>query len=176
LKNDFIMPILALALICLFMSGALAAVNDVTRPIINKAADERADKARREIMPDAAEFVLVDTAAVGELPARITGIYKTTNNIGYIFMISSNGYGGEVSIVCGIDNDGNIIETTVLSHTETKGISDAVFDRVAIFAGKDKSLVEGIDAVSGATISSNAVKNGIIDAFAAFEKIKEAGL
>jgi major membrane immunogen (membrane-anchored lipoprotein) len=65
-----------------------------------------------------------------------------------------------------------ILNTTAVAHTETKGISDPVFLELApACVGKDNTL-EGIDTVSGATISSKAYMNGIRDAFIAFDIVQ----
>jgi len=170
MKKDFIMPILVLSLICLFVSGALAVVNNFTFPVIENAAAQRAAAARKEIIPQADGFELVHADG---FPRTITEVYRATNNTGYIFMISVPGYGGNINMICGIDNDGRIIKTAVLSHTETKGMTDPVFSdpHESQYMGKDKSL-RGITAVTGATISSNAYRNGVSDAFAAFELVK----
>jgi electron transport complex protein RnfG len=162
------LPVLVLAVICSFISGALAASNAKTLPVIERAAEERAIAVRKEILPSAEEFVPL---IADGLPSRVREVYGTTNNMGYIFMLNTTGYGGEITIACGIDPEGKIIRSAVLSHTETKGISDPVFAMEGEYAGKDKNL-EGIDAISGATISSNAYKNAILDAFTAFEIIQ----
>jgi len=175
MNKDFIMPVIVLSLICLFVSGALAVANNFTAPVIEIAAAQRAAMARKEIIPQADGFELL---SADNLPRSVTEIYKATNNTGYIFMISIPGYGGNINMICGIDNDGRIIKTAVLSHTETKGMTDAVFadhdpallNHQGRYIGKDKNLHDVI-VVTGATISSNAYRNGVIDAFTAFEMV-----
>ena len=174
MKNDFIMPIVVLALICLFVSAALAVGNNLTEPVITSGAIERAEAARKGIMPDAEGFELME---VDRLPARISGVYKTTNDIGYIFMIVTSGYGGEINLMCGINMAGNLINTATLSQSETKGLGTPVFDEphAGKYKGKNKTEIEGVAAISGATISSNAFKRGIRDAFTAYEIIRQTG-
>ena len=168
MKKDFVMPILVLSLICLFVSGVLAIGNAVTQPVIREAAAQRAEAARREVMPHAEDFVLIEAEG---LPKTITEVFGTTNNVGFVFMISVTGYGGDIKIICAIDPDGIIIKTVTLAQTETAGIATPVFDQEIQYRGKDRYL-HGIDAVSGATITFNAYKNGIRDAFEAFEIVK----
>jgi len=178
MNKDFILPIVTLSLICLFVSGALAIVNNYTNPVIKNAAADRAAMARKKIIPQADGFALLTSE---EFPKTITEVYRATNNTGFVFIISVQGYGGEIKLICGIDNEGKIIRTAFLSHTETKGMTDPVFAEPhpsqptfqGQFIGKDKNL-DGIIAVTGATISSNAYKNGIRDAFAAFYIVNDA--
>jgi electron transport complex protein RnfG len=159
------MPILVLSLVCLFMSGALAVSDSITRPVIEEASAERALAVKKEILPLAEEFVLLE---VEGLPKRIVEVYGTPDNQGYIFSITTSGFGGEISILCGIDPDGKIIRSVVMSHSETPGFGDRVF--VAVNESEEKG--EHFDAVAGATVTSNAYREGIQDAFAAFEIIK----
>jgi electron transport complex protein RnfG len=170
MKKDFIMPILVLSFICLIISGALAFVNSITRPVIDQAAAERAYEARKEILPQADEFVLVE---VEDLPRSVTEVYATTNNVGFIITVTAHGYGGDFKLICGISPEGTIIMSRVLSHNETQGLGTIVFDRAHAYVGKDKNL-DGIDAISGSTITFNAYKDGIRDAFEAFEIVKGA--
>ncbi|MCL2718650.1 MAG: FMN-binding protein [Lachnospiraceae bacterium] len=168
MKKDFVMPVIVLAIISLIMSGALAFVNKVTYPIIAEAAIERAEYAMREIIPQADSFVPLETDG---FPYSVKEAYATTNESGFIFIVTTHGYGGDMTIICGIDPSGIIIKSLTLAHTETKGISDPVFNMQPEYIGKDVNL-SGIDAISGATITSNAYKNAILDAFSAFEIIK----
>jgi len=164
------MPIIVLPLICLIVSGVLTVSNSFTQPVIEKAAAERAAAARREVIPQAEEFELLETNG---LPKTVTAVYRATNNSGYIFMITTMGYGGEISLICGINIEGKIIKTVTLAQTETKGLASPVFELPyeSQYIGKDKNL-DGVSGISGATISSTAYKNGIRDAFAAYEKVK----
>ena len=170
MKKDFVQPILVLVLICLFISGILAVGNNITSPIIVSAAAERAELARKEIIPDADEFVLIETKG---LPQTVTEAYGTANGTGYVFMITApGGYGGDIKLICGISPDGKVIGSTVLDHKETQGLGTVVFDNADAYTGTDQTLAEAVDAVSGATYTSRAFKNGILDAFEAFDTIK----
>ena len=171
MKKDFIQPILVLVLICLFISGLLAFGNSVTEPIIVSAAAERAELARKEIIPAADEFILLGAEG---LPVSVTEAYGTANGTGYVFMITSpGGYGGDIKLICGIDPDGKIIGSAVLDHKETQGLGTVVFDNAGVYAGTDKTLAASVDAISGATYTSRAFKNGILDAFEAYDIVKE---
>ena len=179
-KNDFAMPIIVLACICFFVSGALAFVNGLTQPIIERSAAMRAWETAREIMPHAEDFELLEIESfrsASGLPETIIAVLETTNDVGYIFMIATNGYGGEIRLVCGIDPDGKIIRTAVMAHSETIGFGTPIFEEPysGQFWGRDKDGIEGIAGISGATITSNAFKNGIRDAFTAFEIVAAKG-
>ena len=166
MKNDFVKLILVLTLICLIISGALAFTNSVTEPIITDAAKAREEAAWYEIIPEADGFTLIEANG---LPSTIREVYCSSNNVGYIFIVVSSGYGGDIRIICGIDNDGRMISCRALEHTETKGlgakITEPQFENQ--FSGIDEKM-EGIVAITGATISSKAYISAIGDAFIAY--------
>ena len=167
------MPLLVLTIICLVVSAALAFMDSITSPIVAEAANERAQEAMIKIIPDAEGFEFIDLSYVeGELPASIREIYRTTNGKGYILIAAVNGFSGDITVICGITPDGNIIESSTLSHTETKGIGTILEEEAFLkpFSGLDNNL-EGIDTVAGATISTRAYIHAIEDIFTAFRLV-----
>lgn len=172
-KHDFVMPIVVLGAICLVITALLALTNSATEPVITQAALERAEAARSEIIPEAEEFQLLEADG---LPATVKEVYGTSNGAGYIFMLTTMGYGGEMDLICGIDPEGKIIAVRTLAHGETKGMGSKTAEEPfrSQFVGKDKNL-EGVDAITGATISSTAYLNAIADAFDAFELVTKEG-
>ncbi len=155
---------------CLIISAALAVTNNVTAPVFAKAAADRAEAARSEIIPEAESFELIEAEG---LPATVKEVYRTTNGVGYVFMLTATGYGGDINILCGIAPDGTILATKTLQQSETKGMGSKITEApfAGQFPGKDASL-DGVDAISGATISSKAYLGAIRDAFAAFDIVK----
>ena len=166
--TDFGAPIIVLVLICAIMSGLLAATNNVTAPIIEEAERKANEEARMEVMPDADGFEQVEIAGV---PDSITGVFQATNGTGYVFSITTTGYGGKntLKMTVGIDMDGKITDTKVLSHSETAGLGSKITTDAfkSQFVGKDASL-EGVDNISGATFSSNYYRAAIADAYTAY--------
>ncbi|EME9803169.1 electron transport complex subunit RsxG [Vibrio alginolyticus] len=86
--------------------------------------------------------------------------------------IAPDGYNGEIKVITGIDNQGNILGTRVLSHQETPGLGDKidlrVTDWILSFTGKQvtesnwnswKVRKDGgdFDQFTGATITPRAV-------------------
>lgn len=174
--TDFVAPIGVLFIICVVMTALLALTNGITDPIIALAEEKEAEAARVAVMPEADGFEKMDVEVPAGVSSTITDVYRATNGVGYVFMITSNGYGGKntLSMICGIDADGNITDTKVLSHSETAGLGSKVTgdDFRGQFLGKDSAL-EGVDTISGATFSSTYYINAIKNAFAAYEVVKE---
>ena len=173
-KADFVMPIVVLMLICLVMSGLLAATNFITEPIISAGDAQRAEQARIDALPAADGFTKLDyTAPEG---STVSEVYEATNGAGDVFMLKTTGYGakGSLQIICSIDADGKIVNTATLAHDETPGLGTKVTEAAFAgqFSGVDASM-SGVDTISGATISSSAYVRAIADAFAAFAEISK---
>ena len=180
-RIDIVKSILILSLICLFVAGALAVVNHFTYPKIKSDAAERAYGSRTKIIPEAEGFVMIDieNLRANGLPETVVEIYKTTNNVGYIFTVYVKGFGREnLRLLCGVDMDGKIIKSNkddlVLSHSETPSYFNRVFTDLHLnrFWRNDKHGIQEIDVISGATITSNALKDAMRYALVAFELIR----
>jgi len=171
--SDFVAPIVVLTAICLVMTLLLAVTNQITSPIIDETARKRAEAARTQVMPEADGFELL---SVEGLPETITEVYQATNGVGYVFMITSSGYGGKntLNMICGIDSTGLITSASVLSHKETPGLGSKITGSnfAGQFPGKD-ALLDGVDTISGATFSSKYFIAAIQDAFAEYDMVKE---
>lgn len=173
--NDIVKPIIVLAGICLVVAAALAYTNLLTAPVIDAAEKEAAEQARAEVLSEADSFSKVD---IKGLPAEITEAYKADNGTGYVFIVSTKGYGGLIKLICGIKSDGSIEKTKTLTHSETSGIGSRVVENDSGYSkeyiGKTSDNFNDVDALSGATISSTAYKKAITAAFKAYDKVKGA--
>lgn len=171
MMKDIIKPIAVLAAICLVVTALLAYINSVTSPIIAAAEQQAAQEARLEVMPGAKDFEPVEIEADG-----VTEMYRADNG-GYVIMLTTKGYGGDIRLICGI-LDGKLTKIKTLSHSETSGIGSKVVDNASgysdNYAGKNAAECEDVDTVTGATISSTAYKKAIANAFAAYDQVKEA--
>ena len=173
--TDFGAPIIVLVLICAVMSALLAFTNSMTAPIIEEAERKAKEEARLEVMPDAAGF---EEVTADGLPSTITEVYKATNDAGYVFSLTAQGYGGKgtLKMAVGIDPDGKITGTKVLSHAETVGLGSKIATDANFygqFPGLDAAGAAGADTISGATFSSRYYKAAIADAFTAFGQVAD---
>lgn len=173
--KQIVKSIVVLAVICLVISAALAIVNSFTAPVIAAAAVERENASRQAVLPEASEFQPLEAS----LPESITGAYQGVdaagNTVGYVFTAQGKGFGGTITVMCAIDPQGlivNVATIDVTSETATLGGQTANESYTSQYAGKDAAL-EGVDAISGATITSTAYAACIQDCFAAFDAVKE---
>lgn len=172
--KEIIKPIAVLAGICLVVTALLAYINLITSPIISAAEEKAAEEARAEVLSEADSFEALNI----ELPEGVTEAYAASNGAGYVFTLSTKGYGGEIRLICGINSDGSINAVKTLLHSETSGIGSKVVDNATDYRenyyGKNAENYSEVDAVTGATISSKAYKKAIGSAFEAYEIAKEA--
>lgn len=92
-------------------------------------------------------------------------VYNNDNeNIGYIVLSRINGYGGKIDVLVGFDLSLNItgIEfPSSLSETPGIGMNITSDEFKNSFINKNISDIKSIDTITGATISSTAVKDAV---------------
>ena len=127
----------------------------------------------------------VDLAPYADTLKYVTSAKKTTTG-NYIFEVKGPGYGivggdqyhpasGEYIIVrVSMTPDGKIIDTFTVSQKESQGIGDACADEkfYGQFDGKTESDYKDIDAISGATMTTNGYLKAIERAFEALKTLE----
>ncbi len=109
--------------------------------------------------------------------------YKVEDDDGLVAHIVETygkGYSSYINILVSVDMDGRVMKMEVLSHGETPGLGDEIlldyFKDQFVGKGRDQMVVikgeteDNIQAITGATISSRAVTNGVKDALELLEK------
>ena len=125
-----------------------------------------------------------------EFDGKTYEFFRTTNKnnevVGYAFTLSSNGYGGAVKSVVGIDKKGKVTAVEIIDvSNETPGLGKnaAKEDFSKQFKNKNAPLEvvksdpkeNEIQAVTGATITSRAVTNSVNLALELFSAIEKEG-
>ena len=101
--------------------------------------------------------------------------------LGYVLTVTTHeGYGGDIQFTVGVRNDGTLNGISLLSISETAGLGMQAGDvLVPQFADKNaypyvytktgSTADNEIDAISGATITTNAVTNAVDSALVYFQ-------
>ena len=167
MKNSNIKSIVVLTVICLVVVTLLAAVNHVTRPIIDKNALYAEQESLRKVLPDAKEFNALELEGA---PETVTGLYEEKDGLGYAVTLSTvSGYSqNPMTFTIGITADGRIAGIEITNYSETKDFGSYP----ETFIGKDAEL-SGVDVAAGVTYSSEAFKSAVKDAFAAVGEVSE---
>ena len=169
-----VMYILRLSLILFLIAGvvalALAAVNMVTAPAIQKLNEEKTQQAIEAVLPGGGEEIAFPATDL------VSKVYEGEN--GYAVEVKPAGFDNTITMMVGVDFDGNVLGISVVSHTETAGLGAVAAAKTSAgeafrgqFVGlsgdvnvtKDGGTVE---AITGATITSRAICDGVRAALA----------
>lgn len=177
-SKEIIVPALLLLIICIVATTLLAVTNSVTKAKIADNSVQKQNSSKVIVLPEAKDFSEDLTAENGVTYCKGSSDGK---DVGFVFTSSAKGYGGEVAVMVGMDNDGNITGVEILSHSETPGLgaNSTKPDFKNRFIGKsgtltvDKNSNEGqsVQAITAATITSKAVTSAVNAAGEAFAQI-----
>ncbi len=165
--KEFVLPSIVLTVICLIVSSALVFTYQFTKPYIDAAAKREADEARIELLPKGDSFTEVEINVENVVEA-----YEADNGEGYVITTTSKGFGGQMTVMVGISSDGLVTGVKLMDNEETAGLGTNVGEKshTEQYIGKDSSL-EGIEKISGASISSAAFKTAVEYAYSGYAAI-----
>ena len=182
-------PVIALTIIAAVAGLALSGVYSLTKDPIAQQEQKKKTEAYRTVCPDAADFKKLDAAEellAGQDSAavpRVTEFYEAVaedgSTVGYAMSVLTSGYNPDIVIAVGLSPDGVIQKIDFTSINETAGLGmrateDGFKDQ---FVGKSGAVTLGqdIEALSGATKTSNGVVNAINAGLAFFETAVKGG-
>lgn len=195
MKNKIVKDTLALTVITLISGLLLGVVNDITAgPIASQQAKEK-EEAYKAVFADAASFEAIISEEDADLESYLdengfkaqnidevmAAKDEAGNELGYAFTVTtSEGYGGDIRFAMGVQEDGTLNGISILSISETAGLGMRADTEDFKNQFKDKNVEkftytktgaasdDEIDALSGATITTNAMTNGVNAGLAAF--------
>ena len=160
--------------------------NNLTADVIAATKEENERLSMQSVMPNASSFETIEPENMQQ-DSIITGISEALDEngqrVGYCFSLSPKGYGGEVSVMVGVNSDLTVNGVSIISHSETPGLgaNAANEEWLSQFSGKTagitvvKSSAQGnqIQAVTSATITSTAVTTAVNSALDMAETLNE---
>ena len=176
----------AILLVITVVAGlVLGLVYQVTKDPIAVQEAKKKKEACQEVFQDAAAFETMEPGSINadewaaagyaqESIDEVMGAMDASGSLlGYVITVTTReGYGGDIQFSIGVRLDGTVGGMSILSISETAGLgmrADEVLKPQ--FAGKQVEKFEytksgavseqQIDAISGATITTNAVTNGV---------------
>lgn len=195
MKNTIVKDTLAITLITLVAGLALGGIQGITAEPIAQQRQLAKEEAYKAVFSDADSFETIVEAEDPEIEAYLdeSGYPSQTINevvqaldasgspIGYAFTVTtSEGYGGDIQFAMGVKDDNTMNGISILTIAETAGLGmKADTDEFkSQFADKNVEKFEytkngatedsQIDALSGATITTNAMVNGVNTGLCAF--------
>ena len=193
--NKIIKNTLILTAITVVSGLLLGIVYNVTKEPIAQAQENTKQEAYRAVLSDASSFESVDfdsdsalslLSENGYTSDEITEVVEGTDDsgevIGYVISVqSSEAYDGTLELSVGIAADGTVKGVEMLDISETAGLGMKADEAEFKDQFKDKNVDKFtytktgekgdnmIDAISGATITTNAVTNAVDSALVYFQ-------
>lgn len=192
---------LILFAITLIAGLMLGVVNDITKEPIAQQEQKAKNEACQNVFAAADSFEAQELADSAQIEQALTDAGISGADIdelmaakdasgallGYVITVTDHeGYGGDIQFSMGITNEGTLNGISLLSISETAGLGMRAGEvLVPQFADKNVSKFtytktgatadSEIDAISGATITTNAVVNGVNAGLAYFDKMLKGG-
>lgn len=200
--NKIVKDTLSITVITLVAGLALGIVQDITAGPIARQAELAKQEAYKAVFQDATSFEeylpdetkqAVDLVTYldenGYSAQTIDEIMEALDDsgeiLGYAFTVTtSEGYGGDIQFAMGVQNDGTLNGISILSISETAGLgmkadTDEFKDQFKNkqvekfqYTKAGASADDEIDAISGATITTNAMTNGVNAGICAFHYVE----
>lgn len=185
--REILAPAATLFSICAIVTAALALTNSATMEPIARINAQAEAAARQEVLPAAVTFE--ERPLEGQPTAPCLGKDQAGLPAGWVIVTQAKGYGGTVKVMTGIDLAGTVTGVTILSHEETVGLGanatkEAFRDQYcqpvpeegfSVFKAGQPGGEGKIAAMTGATITSNAVTDAVNEAIAIFRQLTAEG-
>ena len=188
---------LILTLITVIAGAALGMVYEITKAPIAAANEKAKQEACQQVFPEADEFELVEVDAEGAanviaelaVNASVDEVYiakMSGSEVGYVVTTTDgDGYGGNIQLSVGIMKNGAVNGVSILAISETAGLgmNAAEPSFLSQYAGKSAGVFyvtkdggngDPIDSITGATITTRAVTDGV-NAALAYHKLVLGG-
>lgn len=192
LKSNLTNMVCVLGGVALLCGGLLAYVNDLTAPTIKSAEDKALAKGITAVL--GGKDVKVENPKGEDVTRNIGGkdltytIYKTDKGTA-VKAIDPNGFGGNIGVLVGFSEDGDILGYTILENNETPGLGAKCIDWfqkgnpgdiIGMNPGKDNMTVSkdggDVDAITASTITSRAFLNAVQEAYNAYNNTQTDGM
>ncbi len=162
-----------LLLISAIVAGLLGLVNSITADRIAAINEENTAASMQEVLPADAYTEIEYTGG----DSLVAAIYAA-GDVGYVVEVTPSGFGGTIDMVVGVDTSGTVTGVSIISMSETSGLgANATKESFrSQYVGKTGELAVSkdggeIDALTGATITSRAVTQGVNSALAAVAEL-----
>ena len=192
-KQSNVAYILRISLTLLLITGVvavlLAGVNMITKDRIAAITKEKTEKAVAEVMPyycqNPTEIEFSDDTGLVKKAYRsekyFYGCIPFEGDFwayDYAVEVVPSGFDGEITMMVGVDRNGQVTGISIISHTETAGLGaiaaannakgEAFRKQFVGMSGQLAVSKDGgeVDAITGATITSRAVTEGVNAALA----------
>jgi len=155
----------AMGAVIVITVACVALVNRATSRTIAVRENREQQEMLEKVMP-AAELV-TETPYMSEDAVSILAGYRENELVGYCVEVEVQGFGGVISMVVGVDMNGEVTGLTVIGHSEHAGIGGQAMDDgyLSRYVGLSGTVRDegrnSVDAISGATDTCRAITAGV---------------
>lgn len=170
--DSIIKPTCVMVAIALVITAALSGANKLTEKRIAELSVKQQNETMSVVLK--ADEHIANTVTVDGVEHEYFVAKTDGQTIGYIFVTSEKGYGGDVSVMTAVTPDGKIKAVSILDvANETPGLGQntakedfysqfaGLSDGISVVKNGADSASNEINAVTGATISSKAVTGAV---------------
>ena len=165
---------LVLLLICGIIAGMLAAVNLLTK---DRIAENKVKEMNQKVATIFGEGVT--RTELEHTPRKevdyVWQVSREGEDLGYCVYITVRGYAGDIEMMVGMKPNGEIFGIEIVSMRETAGLGTRIGEDkfLSQYNGKSGKVTENdVDVISGSTVSSKAVIEGVNIATDVYEEVK----
>ena len=170
--SENVKSIVSLTAICLVVSTAVVFSHKITKPYIERSANEASFAAMELVLPDANGFEEIDASKEILAEYGCTFLRKSTDLNAVAIQIETRGYQSGLVVMVGIGSDEKVKGVRVVQHAETEGIGTRAMTNEYLSAYNGKENARDVDLLSGATYTSEGIRNAVEKAFGLFSNIK----
>ena len=168
----------------------LGVVYGVTKPSIDKVNEEKTQNAYKQVFTDADHFtdyadfdadaaqaLLDENGYSDEIETVVAAQDASENTLGYVFTVTAkDGSQGSITFSVGIQNDGTVNGYSITSISETPGLGMKAQEEDFFTVVKSAPSADNeIEAISGSTITSKAMANGVNACLTYFQNVLAGG-
>ena len=144
----------------------LGVVNMLTASVIEQNTADKLKLAVQAVVDGEIDYsTAADHPVEGESTVKeITSYITLGDKVVYAVKAVPVGYGGDIEMMIGLDGNGLVTGVEIINMSETPGLGAVAKGNaqwLSQFMGKGKGE---LDAITGATITSKAVEQGVADA------------
>lgn len=165
----------SLLIICAVIAGLLGAVNALTK---GKIAENKQNEMNAKIS-ELFQGEVSKTDVEGNFEEGVKNVWAVERdgaNLGYCMYVSARGYGGDIEMLVGIDTQGSVFGIQIADMSgETAGLGTRIANKSFLtqYDLKTEELAyDDVDVITGSTVSSKAVTDGVNLALRAFGEVK----
>ncbi len=176
--REYVYPVVILVVISVVTTALLAITNFVSSPIIAANQAASANATRKELLAEADSFSLVegDYLTSSDQAAKVTEVYEADNGVGMVLTVVTKSFGGDLTMMVGMDADGAVTGVKVTDSSDTPGVGskDTQPDYLAQYDGlttltsenvkKETSVTSdgtAFEYITGASVSGTAIHKGV---------------